>query len=80
MFGLATTGLAVPAAKGDKVIYTRSVDGIKAGDTLDIDGEKVVVAKVNAPAADPTSRVAPGTPTTLWQPLPEGPVITIPKG
>ena len=80
VFGLATTGLAVPAAKGDKVIYTRSVDGIKAGDTIDIDGEKVVVAKVNAPAADPTSRVAPGTPTTLWQPLPEGPVITIPKG
>ncbi|MBR3029930.1 MAG: lamin tail domain-containing protein [Bacteroidales bacterium] len=80
VLGLATTGLAVPAAKGDKVIYTRSVDGIKAGDTIDIDGEKVVVAKVNAPAADPTSRVAPGTPTTLWQPLPEGPVITIPKG
>ncbi|MBO6069012.1 MAG: lamin tail domain-containing protein [Bacteroidales bacterium] len=80
VLGLATTGLAVPASKGDKVIYTRSVDGIKAGDTIDIDGEKVVVAKVSAPAADPASRVAPGTPTTLWQPLPEGPVITIPKG
>jgi hypothetical protein len=24
--------------------------------------------------------VEPGTPTTVWQPLPEGPVITIPKG
>ena len=89
VLGLATTGLAVPAAKGDKVIYTRSVDGIKAGDTIEIDGEKVVVAKVNAPAPDPApaaggfgggARVVAGTPTTLWQPLPEGPVITIPKG
>ncbi|WP_375325212.1 arabinofuranosidase catalytic domain-containing protein [Flagellimonas sp. GZD32] len=24
--------------------------------------------------------LTPGTPTTVWQPLPEGPVITIPKG
>ncbi|MBR5735743.1 MAG: lamin tail domain-containing protein [Bacteroidales bacterium] len=90
VFGLATTGLAVPAAKGDKVIYTRSVDGLKAGDTIEIDGEKVKIAKVNAPAPEPApapgmggfggARAVPGTPTTLWQPLPEGPVITIPAG
>ena len=90
VFGLATTGLAVPAAKGDKVIYTRSVDGLKAGDTIEIDGETVKIAKVNAPAPEPApvpgmggfggARAVPGTPTTLWQPLPEGPVITIPAG
>jgi hypothetical protein len=87
VLGLATTGLAVPAAKGDKVIYPRSVDGIKAGDTIEIDGEKAVVAKVTAPGRDDAqadqrnnNRVSYGTPTTLWQPLPEGPVITIPAG
>ena len=54
--------------------------------SLFLGGEKVKVTAVNktAPQA-PTNdmrammrRVAPGTPTTLWQPLPEGPVITIP--
>ena len=89
VLGLATTGLAVPAAKGDKVIYTRSVDGLKAGDTIEIGGEKAVIAKVSAPAEDPAAasmmggfmrRTAPGSPTTVWQPLPEGPVITIKAG
>ncbi len=87
VLGLATTGLAVPASKGDKVIYPRSVDGIKAGDTIEIDGEKAVVAKVVAPGSEDAqadqrnnNRVNYGTPTTLWQPLPEGPVITIPVG
>ena len=85
VLGLATTGLAVPASRGDKVIYTRSVDGLKAGDTIQIGSEKAVIAKVSAPVADPAAqpfnrRLAPGTPTTLWQPLPEGPVITIPAG
>ena len=88
VLGLATTGLAVPASRGDKVIYTRSVDGLKAGDTIQIGSEKAVIAKVSAPAPDPAAaamggfnrRLTPGTPTTLWQPLPEGPVITIKAG
>lgn len=91
VFGLSTSGLAVDAAKGDKTIYVRSVKGIKPGDEIEIgtgrNMEKRKVAKVNEPEAQaaPTGMmmrgaIAPGTPTTVWQPLPEGPVITIPAG
>ena len=91
VLGLATSGLAVQAAKGDKVLYLRSVEGIKPGDEITIGTGKNVetrkVAAVNAP--EPLAevegnpfmrRVVRGTPTTVWQPLPEGPVITIPAG
>ena len=89
LLGLANSGLAAPASKGDKVIYVRDVTGINAGDEIEIGGEKAKVVAVNkpapqAPATDPRMMMrrmsAPGTPTTLWQPLPEGPVITIPAG
>lgn len=88
MLGLANSGLAAPAAKGDKVIYVRDVTGINAGDEIEVGGEKATVALVSQPAPQPAvadprmarRMVAPGTPTTVWQPLPEGPVITIPAG
>lgn len=86
VMGLATSGLSVPAAKGDKVIYVRSIEGIKAGDTIQIGSENAVVAKVidnspkNVVSTDFRNVFVPGTPTTLWQPLPDGPVITIPAG
>ena len=92
LIGMSNSGLSVPASKGDKVIYVRDVTGISVGDELEVgtgnNAEKVKVAAVNqpappAPSADPRAnmrRALPGTPTTLWQPLPEGPVITIPAG
>ena len=88
LLGLANSGLAAPASKGDKVIYVRDVTGISVGDEIEVGGEKVKVTAVNKPAPQAPSndmrammrRAAPGTPTTLWQPLPEGPVITIPAG
>ena len=92
LLGISNSGLTVPAAKGDKVIYVRDVTGISVGDVIEVgtgrNAEKVRVAAVNQPAPQPVPsdpraamrRVAPGTPTTLWQPLPEGPVITIPAG
>ena len=88
LLGLANSGLAAPASKGDKVIYVRDVTGISVGDEIEVGGEKVKVTAVNKPAPQPQPtdmrammrRQAPGTPTTLWQPLPEGPVITIPAG
>ena len=88
LLGLANSGLAAPAAKGDKVIYVRDVTGIEVGDEIEIGGEKAKVTAVNkpapqAPVTDPRMMrrmQAPGAPTTLWQPLPEGPVITIPAG
>ena len=88
LLGLANSGLAAPAGKGDKVIYVRDVTGISAGDEILVGGEKRRVAAVASPAPEAPStdirammrRTVPGTPTTLWQPLPEGPVITIPAG
>lgn len=88
LFGLATSGLAAPSAAGDKVIYVRDVTGISEGDEISVGGETAVVAGIvkPAPQAPVTDfrrmrfMTAPGTPTTLWQPLPEGPVITVPAG
>ena len=92
LLGLSTSGLSVNASKGDKTLYVRDLAGIKAGDVITIgtganaESRKVatVVDRTPAPAAGGRNygRVmnAPGTPTTLWQPLPDGPVITIPVG
>ena len=79
LFGLATSGLAVDASKGDDVIFVRDIKGIKAGDVIAVgDGknaETFSVAEVIAP-----ENARNYAPTTLWQPLPEGPVITVPAG
>jgi len=89
LLGMAGSGLAVEAAKGDATIYVRSVEGIKAGDELVIGGEKHTVKAVNVPAPAPVAPMAgpfgrgmqpAGTPTTVWQPLPGGHGIEIPKG
>lgn len=92
LMGLSTSGLSVDASKGDKVIYVRSVKGLKPGDEITIgngkNAEKAKIASVIAPEPQkPVQTVGrfrrepePGIPTTIWQPLPEGPVITIPAG
>jgi hypothetical protein len=75
LLGLSTSGLAVPARKGDSTIYVRSTAGMNPGDsiTIDTDGgvETRKVASVGTPASNST---------TVWQPLPEGPIMTIPAG
>jgi len=71
LLGLANSGLAAPARAGDAVINVRSVAGIKAGDSVTVDGESRGVRNVGTAA---------GAATTVWQPLPDGPVLTIPKG
>ncbi len=92
LLGLATSGLSVDAAKGDDVLYLRSVKGIKVGDKVIVgtgkNAEERIVAEVTEAQLPPPAQGMPmfrmpaplGTPTTLWQPLPEGPVITIPAG
>ncbi|MBO4917153.1 MAG: lamin tail domain-containing protein [Bacteroidales bacterium] len=89
LLGQAASGLAVDAAKGDNVIYVRSVEGIKPGDGILVGGEKRAVKAVNAPAPSaPTPMAMPfgrgmqpaGSPTTVWQPLPGGHGIEIPVG
>ncbi len=75
LLGLSNSGLAVPAHAGDATIYVRSTTGISEGDTIGIDtGSSVETRRVLKLGTAASSS------TTLWQPLPEGPVITIPAG
>jgi len=75
VLGLANSGLVVPAQKGDATLYVRSIAGLNVGDTIQIDtGAAVETRKIASIGT------AAGAPTTLWQPLPDGPVITIPAG
>lgn len=92
LLGLSNSGLAVPAKKRDTVIYVRNIDGMTVGDVIEIgSGHKMetrTIAEIVKPSEPQNSddpmrrmrRAAPGTPTTIWQPLPEGPIITIPSG
>jgi len=92
LLGLANSGLAVPAKKGDTTICVRSTTGMSVGDTIEIDtgsaveSRKIVSVGTAAGSGAPESpfgRGRPGasdSPTTLWQPLPDGPVTTIPAG
>ena len=91
LLGMSGSGLAVDAAKGDDIIYVRTVEGINPGDEIVIGGEKHTVKAVNAPAPAPAMpgpgrmpfgrmQHPAGTPTTVWQPLPGGHGIEIPVG
>ena len=89
LLGMANSGLAVNAAKGDKTIYLRSVEGFREGDEIRVGGETRTVKSVSAPQprpVDPAAAMmrrpaaAPGAPTTVWQPLPGGHGIEIPAG
>jgi non-reducing end alpha-L-arabinofuranosidase len=75
LFGLANSGLAVPAQKGDTNLYVRSTTGMNVGDTVEIDTGSALETRKIASVGTAT-----GNSTTLWQPLPDGPVITIPPG
>lgn len=75
LLGLSNSGLAVPAKKGETIIHVRSVAGMNVGDAIGIDtGSAVETRKIVSVGT------AAGNSTTLWQPLPDGPVITIPAG
>jgi len=94
LLGLSNSGMVVPAKKGESAIYVRSMTGMSVGDAIEIDNgssqeiRKIAVIGTAAGLGGPKSPssfdggrpVEPGAPTTVWQPLPEGPVITIPKG
>jgi hypothetical protein len=75
VLGLSNSGLVLPASPGDATIHVRNVDGIKAGDTIVVgsgpDRETRKVVRVGTAA---------GQATPLWQPLPDGPIITVPAG
>jgi non-reducing end alpha-L-arabinofuranosidase len=75
LLGLSNSGLAAPARAGDSILHVRNTDGMSAGNTITIGTgsgmETGKIASLGTPAANHT---------TLRQPLPEGPVITIPAG
>jgi non-reducing end alpha-L-arabinofuranosidase len=75
LLGLANSGLVVPARAGDATIHVRSAAGMSEGDTIRIDtgsdAETRKIARIGTAASNAT---------TVWQPLPDGPVITIPAG
>jgi hypothetical protein len=74
LLGLSNSGLAVPARAGDATLYVRSTTGMSVGDTIRIGtGPQVETRKIAGIGMASNS-------TTLWQPLPDGPVITIPPG
>ncbi len=94
LLGLSNSGLAVPAKKGESTLYVRNITGMSVGDMLEIDNgsglerRKITSVGIAAGLGAPKTPspfgggrpMEPGTPTTVWQPLPDGPVITIPKG
>jgi non-reducing end alpha-L-arabinofuranosidase len=75
LLGLSNSGLAVRARAGDTTINVRSTTSMTVGDTIGIDtGSSVEARKIVSIGT------AAGNNTTLWQPLPDGPVIMIPAG
>jgi hypothetical protein len=74
LLGLANSGLVAPARAGDTVLHVRSTTGISVGDTISVGegagAETRKVAGIGTAAANNT---------TVWQPLPDGP-ITLPAG
>jgi len=75
LLGLSNSGLVVPARAGDSVLHVRNTDGMSVGDTITIGaGSSTETRKINTLGTPASNH------TTLWQPLPEGPVITIPAG
>ena len=75
LLGLSNSGLAVPARAGDTTVYVRSTIGMKAGDTISIGTGSRAETRRIMQLGTPT-----GSNTTVWQPLPDGPIITIPTG
>ncbi len=75
LLGLANSGLAAPSRAGDTTISVRSTAGMNVGDAIGIDSgagaETHRIVSIGTAAA---------ASTTLWQPLPDGPVISIPAG
>jgi hypothetical protein len=91
LLGLSNSGLAVPAKKGESTIYVRNTTGMSVGDVIEIGTgsttEKRTIVSLTSPAQPETPaspfgggpRGGPRGSTTVWQPLPDGPVITFPE-
>jgi non-reducing end alpha-L-arabinofuranosidase len=75
LIGLSNSGLVVPARAGDSVIHVRNTEGMSVGDTIDIGTDpSAETRKITSLGTAATSH------TTLWQSIPEEPVLTVPVG
>ena len=75
LLGLSNSGLAVPARAGESTLYVRSTAGMSVGDTITIgSGHHAETRKIASLGTAASNH------TTLWQPVPDGPVITVPAG
>jgi hypothetical protein len=75
VLGLSNSGLEIPARAGNSTIYVRTTSGMTAGDSISIDtGAGAETRKIVSVGT------VVGNSTTLWQPLPDGPVMKIPVG
>jgi len=79
LLGLSNSGLAAATRAGDATIHVRSTTGMSAGDTIMIDAGSGSVSNVETRKIVSIGTAA-GNNTTVWQPLPEGPVMTIAAG
>ena len=75
LLGLSNSGLAADARAGDSNIYVRSTTGMSVGDTVTVGTGAGAETRKNTQIG-----TAATNHTTVWQPLPEGPIITVPAG
>lgn len=75
VFGLANSGLSAATSAGQTTVHVRDTTGLKVGDTVEIGTGRTAERRKIASLGTASS-----APTTMWQPLPDGPVITEPAG
>jgi len=75
LLALSNSGLTAAARSGDTTIHLRSTTGMTVGDSIVIDTGATMDTRAIVSVGTPA-----GNSTTLWQPLPDGPVMTIPAG
>jgi len=90
LLGLSNSALAVAAKKGESTVYVRTTTGMSVGDAVKIGNETHKIASIGAPEPEAAPAAGqfggggrqpgPAGSTVIWQPLPEGPVITLPAG
>lgn len=75
LLGLSNSGLAVAGRTGDNTLHLRNKTGMAVGDAIEVgtgsDLETRTIAKLGSAASEST---------TVWQPVPDGPVIKVTAG
>jgi hypothetical protein len=75
LLGLSNSGLVAPARTGETNIHVSSTVGMTVGDSIAIDtGASAETRRIVTIGSEASAS------TTVWQPLPDGPVIAIPVG